>query len=53
MSTTTAPTSEAVASVTALHDAIRAKARPLIDKFEARYTAWKQTWAKLVAYRSL
>jgi hypothetical protein len=53
MSTTTAPTPEAVASVTALHDAMRAKARPLVDKFEARYTAWKQTWAKSVAYRSL
>jgi hypothetical protein len=53
MSTITALTLEAVASVIALHDAMRAKARPLVDKFEARYTAWKQTWAKSVVYRSL
>jgi hypothetical protein len=53
MSTTTAPTPEAIASVTALYDDMRAKARPLVDKFEARYTAWKQTWEKSVAYRSL
>lgn len=52
MSTTTAPTPEAIASVTALYNDMRAKARPLVDKFEARYTAWKQTWEKSVAYRS-
>lgn len=44
MSTATTPTSEAITSVTALYDDMRAKARPLVDKFEARYTTWKQTW---------
>lgn len=45
-----APTPEAIASVTALYEDVRAKARPLFDKFEARYTAWKQTWERSVVF---
>jgi hypothetical protein len=46
MSTTTAPLSEAIASVTALYNDMQAKARPLVDNFESCYSVWKQICEK-------